>query len=87
MALQLETELDSGLIVNYYRVESVITTPEYSQILVSIYKDKNARDSGKTPVKSIGVNVCSISVDCTNPIEFAYLKMKQLADYSAATDV
>jgi hypothetical protein len=93
MALQKEFEIrDSGITADYLKVEDFQYTKENDEIRIHIglYKDKAARDAGKSPIDVIYVRLASFasaSLSGANIMEMLYNQVKALPEMSGAVDV
>ena len=93
MALQKDKELENGFIGNYWRLSSVHVDCDGS-LMVSIsmflYKDRNARIQGKTPIFDSLIQIPLTSIDSTYSYDFRaciYHKLKELDYWQDAVDV
>lgn len=93
MALQKDKELENGFTGNYWRLSSVHVDCDGS-LMVSIsmflYKDRNARIQGKTPIFDSLIQIPLTSIDSTYSYDFRaciYHKLKELDYWQDAVDV
>lgn len=73
MALELSTELDSGITGNYWRIGSVVVacTPNpIVTVYMELYVNRAARFNGKTPLITRPINMNLIDIDPTYDYDF-----------------
>jgi len=87
MALQIDKELSTGLVVNYHKIQQIIIQELKATIIITSYKDKEASDEGKHFANSEMVEVDLSNTDNVCPVQYCYLKLKELPEYSEALDV
>lgn len=93
MAFQKDQELENGFVGNYWRLASVHVNCD-GDLTVSIsmflYKDRNARIQGKTPILDHLIQVPLTSIDSTFSYDFRaciYNKLRELEYWQDAIDV
>ena len=93
MAFQKDLELNSGFTGNYWRLSSVHVDCDGS-LMVSIsmflYKDRNARIQGKTPIFDSLIQLPLTSIDATYSYDFRaciYNRLKQLEYWQDSVDI
>jgi hypothetical protein len=93
MAFQKDQELENGFTGNYWRLSSVHVDCDGS-LMVSIsmflYKDKDARIQGKTPISDRLIQIPLSSIDSTFSYDFRaciYHKLRDLDYWQDSIDV
>lgn len=87
MALKLSKQSVQGFDYEYHKIENIVVLESSYNILVSSYKDKSARDSGKLSIVS---RICSVpknSINLNNNFFselYSYLKSN---DFSGSSDI
>lgn len=85
MAIKLARILDTGFTGDYWKIiqTNINYLDKYSNIVMALFKDKVARDAGKSPITSVSYgwhgddfpfSIAAMSV--TNPVEISYKKIK-----------
>lgn len=92
MALQLTKEMDDGNSGNYWKVMgmSLVRSDDKAIVTLALYKDSDARQAEKQAmtVRQYTLSGFDItSMDAGNPVALAYTKLKELDEFSTATDV
>ncbi len=90
MAIQKQKELPDGYSVNYHRIKKVEINKDGSGlIMVESFKDFEARQSGKTPVRTVFKYFSPGIFDITKGVtwEKAYEDLKSLEEYRDSIDV
>lgn len=96
MALQLDKELESGVVGNYWKILAVSfdVLARNSFITLALYKDQAARQAGKQYLKLVTYTwngddypFESAAMDAESPLVLAYAKLKNLPDFQGALDV
>lgn len=87
MALHLSKELNNGVEVSYWKIDSYSLNVTEGRLLISIgiYMNKTARDTGKRPVKTIDILMDSSSKDVL--MTDAYNHLKTLPEFAGSSDV
>lgn len=93
MAFQKDLELENGFTGNYWRLSSVNVNCD-GNLIVSIsmflYKDRDARIQGKTPIFDHLIQVPLTSIDSTFSYDFRaciYHKLKEMEYWQDAIDI
>jgi hypothetical protein len=93
MAFEKSLELDNGFTGNYWRLSSVHVNCD-ANLMVSInmylYKNRDARVQGKTPIFDSLIQIPLTSIDSTFSYDFRaciYNSLKQLEYWSDAVDI
>ena len=93
MAFQKDLELNSGFTGNYWRLSSVNVNCD-GEPLVSIYmflyKNRDARLAGKTPIFDNLIQIPLASIDSTYSYDFRaciYNKLKEMEYWQDAIDI
>lgn len=93
MAFQLERELESGVVGNYWRIKSALVDCDGNPtvaVYMTLYIDKDARDTGKSPILTQPVVLSLLDVDMFYSYDFRaclYKALKEKAEWSSALDI
>jgi hypothetical protein len=92
MALELTKNLDNGFSGNYWKVleTNINWKDKYSHITLGLFKDKAARDAGKTIIDAKAYDWSGADfpfVDGKSPRDTSYDKIKVTAEFSGSKDV
>ena len=89
MALMLKKEFNNGFLGSYWRIAKIIwEQPSSLTVVVAVYKDSEARSSGKDPFAIESYNLTLQSFDELNMSlpGVCYAKLKGLEEFSGAVD-
>ena len=93
MAFQLERELESGVVGNYWRIKSALVDCDGNPtvaVYMTLYINKDARDIGKSPILTQPVVLSLMDVDMFYSYDFRaclYKALKEKAEWSSAIDI
>ena len=90
--MQLTRELDTGISGNYWKVTKITLNRngDSMEYEVALYKDEASRTAGKSPMfikNHSGSATLSELQTAEDPVELAYTRLKELDEFSEATDV
>lgn len=86
MALQIEKELENGIVADYWKIERYELDIASNNLIVSLghYLSKEVRDAEKDPV---GIKVLHLTYDTKDVLmETVYNKIKDLPEFSGSID-
>ena len=90
MAFKLNQELDNGVEIDYWRIGSVVvacTSDPLLTVYMEAYLNRNAKYNGKTPLKTVPVNMKLSDVDPTYDVDFRaciYNALQQFSPWNEA---
>lgn len=96
MALQLATELESGITGNYWRITGcrIDIANDAGMVMIGLYIDKAARMAGKTPIMIKNYQYAKddnpltiVNLSAKDPVRAAYEKLLENPDFAGATNV
>jgi hypothetical protein len=93
MAFQLDRELESGVLGNYWRIKSALVDCDGNPtvaVYLNLYVNKDARDSGKSPVLTQAVVLSLLDVDMFYSYDFRaclYKALKDKPEWELAIDI
>lgn len=88
MALQLDKELENGVIGNYWKIRAIsLIAPDKLIISIDLYLSKAAQLAGKTLLDCSVFSYNDLDVNINNNFDSAYERLKLEEFFSGALDV
>lgn len=93
MAFQLDRELESGVVGNYWRIKSALVDCDGNPtvaVYLNLYIDKDTRDNGRSPILTQAVVLSLLDVDMFYSYDFRaclYKALKEKAGWASAIDI